>query len=79
VPASSDPGSALKRATRAFGHFWWDFLIGDTPELTVAVVVILGLVALLVRAAKIEAVWAVAPALVAVALSVSVARGRRRR
>jgi hypothetical protein len=23
----------------AFGRFWWDFLIGDTPEIFVAVVV----------------------------------------
>jgi hypothetical protein len=28
--------AALGKALRAFGHFWWDFLIGDTPELAVA-------------------------------------------
>lgn len=34
------------RAVRAFGHFWWEFLIGDTPELFVGAVAILALVAL---------------------------------
>jgi len=28
-----------------FGRFWWDFLIGDTPELFVGAVVAVGLVA----------------------------------
>jgi hypothetical protein len=28
-----------------FGHFWWEFLVGDTPELLVGVVIILGLTA----------------------------------
>ena len=26
----------IARGLRAFGHFWWDFLVGDTPELAVA-------------------------------------------
>ncbi len=30
------------RGLRSFGHFWWDFLIGDTPELFVAVLVLVG-------------------------------------
>jgi len=30
-----------------FGRFWWDFLIGDTPELFVGVVVVLVAVGLL--------------------------------
>ncbi|GAC1367356.1 MAG: hypothetical protein NVSMB32_12310 [Actinomycetota bacterium] len=33
----------------AFARFWWDFLVGDTPELFVGALVILGLVALLVH------------------------------
>ena len=33
---------AVKRGLKAFGHFWWDFLIGDTPELALATGVIVG-------------------------------------
>ena len=28
--------TAVWRLVRAFGHFWWDFLVGDTPELALA-------------------------------------------
>ena len=28
--------TAAGRLLRAFGHFWWDFLVGDTPELALA-------------------------------------------
>ena len=38
----------LARGGRAFGRFWWDFLIGETPELFVATVGIV-VVALLLR------------------------------
>jgi hypothetical protein len=34
------------RALRSFAQFWWDFLVGETPELFVAAIVILGAVAL---------------------------------
>jgi hypothetical protein len=34
----------------AFGRFWYDFLIGDRPELFLGPVVALALVALLVQA-----------------------------
>ena len=37
----------LVRVVKGFGTFWWDFLVGDTPEIFVAVVVIIGVVALL--------------------------------
>ena len=40
-------GSAVGRALAAFGRFWWEFLIGDTPELFVGSVAIVGAVALL--------------------------------
>jgi len=30
----------------AFGRFWWEFLIGDTPELFVGALVVVGAVAL---------------------------------
>jgi hypothetical protein len=35
--------TAVGRALAAFGRFWWGFLVGDTPELFVAVLVIVGL------------------------------------
>ncbi len=35
--------SALGRLLVAFGRFWWDFLVGDTPELFVAVALVIGL------------------------------------
>ena len=34
-------------ALRSFGHFWWDFLVGDTPELGLATAAIVGLAFLL--------------------------------
>jgi len=38
--------SALaRRALRGFAMFWWDFLVGDTPELFVAALVTIGAVA----------------------------------
>ena len=27
----------------AFGRFWWDFVVGDSPEVTVGVLVVLGI------------------------------------
>jgi len=38
------------RVLRAFGRFWYDFLIGERPELFVGPLVTLALVWLLVRA-----------------------------
>ena len=35
--------AVLVRALEAFGHFWWDFLVGDTPELFIAMLVLVGL------------------------------------
>jgi len=34
--------AAVVRGIKAFGHFWWDFLVGDTPELFVATLVLVG-------------------------------------
>ena len=65
------------RALRAFGLFWWDFLVGDTPEVTVAALVILGMVAGLVHWVSSTAAWAVLPVLVAATLTTTVLRGRR--
>ena len=37
----------LRRGARAFGHFWWDFLIGDAPELFAATLVVIVMAVLL--------------------------------
>ncbi len=67
---------ALARAIRAFGRFWWDFLIGDTPELALATGVIVA-VAFLVAGPTIAGAI-VLPLLAAAFLLVSSLRGRRR-
>ncbi len=35
--------SVVRRGAVAFGRFWWEFLIGDTPELLFAVLAVIGL------------------------------------
>jgi hypothetical protein len=68
--------AASGRALRAFGHFWWDFLVGDTPEVALATAVIVA-VAFLLDGSR----WAGAillPLLAAGFLLVSAWRGRRR-
>ena len=66
------------RLIKGFGQFWWDFLIGDTPELFVAALVIIGAVALLSEAGHFNtAAVIVLPILAVVALGLSVARAVR--
>jgi hypothetical protein len=66
------------RWLKAFGAFWWDFLVGDTPELLIGVLVTIGLVALLVKASSLNAAGvAVFPAAVVVLLGGSVYQARR--
>jgi hypothetical protein len=61
----------------AFGRFWWDFLVGDTPELLIGVLIVLGVVALLVKGAGLNAVAVVGfPLMVALMLGLSVYRAR---
>jgi hypothetical protein len=61
---------------RAFGQFWWEFLIGDTPELFVATAVVIALAFALHKstAAAVFVVLGVALA----SLSFSTWRGRKR-
>ena len=40
----------LRTWLRAFGQFWWDFFVGDTPELFVATVALIAVTAVLVHA-----------------------------
>lgn len=66
------------RAARAFGRFWWAFLVGDTPEIFLAVAVLLAAVALVSLAGHFHAASVVLlPALVVAALTASLARARR--
>ena len=68
----------LARGLKGFGMFWWDFLIGDTPEIFVAVVVIIGAVALLSVNGHLNAAAAtVLPVLAVLALGASVWRAAR--
>ncbi|MGA3217627.1 MAG: hypothetical protein ABSE77_00915 [Acidimicrobiales bacterium] len=64
----------------AFGRFWWDFLVGDTPELLIGVLIALGVVALLVKGPSVNAAGVAAfPVIVAVLLGLSVYRARPQR
>ena len=70
----------LKRAIVGFGRFWWDFLIGDTPELFVGAVAVVGVVALLCLDHRLRTVCAVVlPLLVMALLGFSVWRAGRAR
>jgi hypothetical protein len=68
--------TAIGKALRAFGHFWWDFLIGDTPELALATGVIVGVAFLLDGSRWVGAI--LLPLLAAGFLLLSALRGRRR-
>ncbi len=79
VPAASKQPLA-RRWLAAFGRFWWDFLVGDTPELLIGALIILGIVALLVKWPSLNAVAVAAfPLMVAVLLGISVYRARPKR
>ncbi len=65
----------LVRLIVGFGRFWWDFLVGDTPELFLATVITLVVTAILSVAAHLNALSIVVlPLLVTLSLSASVAR-----
>jgi hypothetical protein len=68
----------LGRWLRAVGRFWWDFLVGDTPELTAGVAVAVALLAVLVKAYNLNAAAIGAfPSLVVLMLGASAYRARR--
>ena len=65
----------IVRLLKGFGMFWWDFLVGDTPELFVAALVIIGAAAWISESLHANtAAVVVLPVLVVVALGVSVRR-----
>ena len=66
------------RLLKGFAMFWWDFLVGDTPELFVATLLTLGIISLLSIVAGLNVVaWITFPLLVATALGLSVRRAVR--
>lgn len=68
--------AAVVRGVRAFGHIWWDFLVGDTPELFIAMLVLVGLAFALRKERTADIV--VLPLAAIVALVGSAWRGRVR-
>ncbi len=70
--------TVIKRAAVGFGRFWWDFLVGDTPELFVGAVAVIGLVALLCLDPTLRTACAVIlPLLILALLGLSVRRASR--
>ena len=66
------------RLVKGFAMFWWDFLVGDTPELFIAVLLIIGVVALLSLAGHFNTAAVIVLQLLAVAaLTLSVRRAQR--
>jgi hypothetical protein len=63
----------------AFGRFWWEFLVGDTPELLVGALMAVGAAALLVHGIGVKPVVVFAlPVLVVAILVLSSLRARAR-
>jgi len=63
----------------AFGRFWWDFLVGETPELLIGAVVAVGAAALLVHHGVVRfVVVGSLPLLVLGILALSTLRARAR-
>ncbi|HUY61827.1 MAG TPA: hypothetical protein VMW49_08115 [Candidatus Dormibacteraeota bacterium] len=64
-----------RRALSAFGRFWWEFVVGDTPEIAAGTGLIVAAAWLLARHDNLAAVIAVPAAVVALLVG-SVRRGR---
>jgi hypothetical protein len=70
----------IRRWSVAFGRFWWEFLVGDTPEFLIGAVLVVALVAVLAHHGIAHAVVVGAlPVLVVVLLVTSLRRGAARR
>ena len=68
----------IARVVKGFGRFWWDFLVGDTPEIFVASVLTIGVIALVSEAAGWHRAGVVLlPLLATTTLVVSVRRAQR--
>lgn len=68
--------SLVTKWARAFGSFWWDFLVGDTPELFIGMLVVVGAAFLLHRDRTAAVV--VVPVVAVTVLLASTIRGRKR-
>ena len=66
------------RLLSAFGRFWWEFIVGDTPELAVGVALIV-VAAWGLAAASVPIGAALLPVALLLLLTASVWRGRRAR
>ncbi len=66
------------RILKGFAMFWWDFLVGDTPELFVAAVLLVAITTLVRVVWQLNG-WAVVvlPLLVILSLGISLRRARR--
>ena len=74
------PLRLARRLAVGFGRFWWDFLIGDTPELFLGVVAVVSFIALLCVDHRLRTLAAVIlPFLVAAVLGASVWKASRAR
>lgn len=67
---------AVARAARWLGHFLWDFVVGDTPELALATGVLVAVAFLLAGSEWLGAI--LMPLLAAGFLLASTLRGRKR-
>jgi hypothetical protein len=65
------------KALRGFGHFWYDFLIGDDWTIAAAVVVAVAITALVADA--FSAAWVIVPCAVVAVLGVSLWHATRPR
>jgi hypothetical protein len=61
---------------RAFGRFWWDFVVGDDPRVAVGIAVALGLTWLLEH--EDVSAWWLLPVAVPLVLAESLRRESRR-
>ena len=78
MSAEAPGASGPRRWLGAFGRFWWDFLVGDTPELLAGTIFAVGVVALLVHHGGGRALTVVLlPVLVTAMLATSVGLARR--
>jgi hypothetical protein len=67
--------SRVAKWLTAFGRFWWDFLVGDTPEIFVAVIAILVVIQAIRGAGHNNALAVTAlPVLVVVTMAISIRR-----
>lgn len=75
----SDKSPLPVRLLKGFGMFWWDFLVGDTPELFVAALVTIGVIALVSHSWHHNTLAVILlPVLATASLSISVVRAAKK-